>query len=342
MALNNLNWILWHEQQREGVISGSRPGEFQATVTATLQDRNISELTVTSLPAITEEVVQALAQLIAERNWKSITINEARDPGTEERLYDRLLRPCVRQTKRFEFVGGIELSLSRSIARSLVSPLCVVRVLSLREAKLSIQTASILGQAIGTSGSLAEFALSQSRICSGGFTALLGHTPSQLRAIYLSDCRLKTEEVQQVVHALELHPKLKTLYLNGEQQFGTEVDPILARGLETHLELENLQLPASNRHCPRIQTFTELNRGGRRLLRTPNASPGLWPLVLERVSQLRTMNDKSKANVLYFFVHQLHGRENHERGDTESSSASATMDNNDIQVQNGRQHLGQR
>lgn len=322
MALNNLPRIVWNEQRRDGVISGSRPGEFQATVTATLQDRTISELAVSRLPAITEEVVESLIRLVNERTWKSITITEARNPAVEERLYDRLLRPCFRQTKRFEFVGGIELSLSRSIARRLGSPLCAIRVLSLRESKLNRQVATILGEAIRTSASLEELSLSQCRVSNGGIPALLGNTPSQLRALYLSDCRLGPAEVQQIVHALEYYPNLKTLYLNGEQQFGTEVDPILARGLETHLELENLQLPANNRHSPRIQTYTELNRGGRRLLRTRNAPTALWPLVLERVSQLRTMNDRSKVNVLYFFVHQMHGRQTLERGDTESSSAT--------------------
>jgi hypothetical protein len=309
MAVNNLNRILWHEQRRDGMISGDRPGEFQATITATLQDRNISELFVTRLPAFTEDVVQALNQLIGERNWKSITLTEARNPEVEERLYDRLLRSCFRQAKRFEFLGGIDLSLSRSVARSLVSRLCAIRVLSLREAKLSTEIASILGQAISTSGSLEEFGLSQSRISNGGLPALLVNTPSQLRALYLSDCRLIPEEVQQIVHALEHHPNLKTLYLNGDQQFGTEVDSTLVLGLEKHFELENVQLPANNQHSPRIQTYIELNRAGRRLLRTPNALPALWPLVLERLSQIRSMNEMSKVNAMYFFVHQLHGKE---------------------------------
>lgn len=322
----------WWNERREGVISANRPGEFETTVAATLQDRNISELIVNRLPSITEEVVESLTRLITERIWKSITIYEARNPSTEERLYDQLVGSSIRHTRRFEIVGGVELVLSRSIARSLGSPLCVVRVLSLREAKLNIEVASVLGQAISTSGSLEEFALSQSRICSGGLTALLGSTPSQLRALYLSDCRFRSEEVQQVAHALHLYPNLKTLYLNGEQQFGVEVDPILIEGLETHLELENLQLPAVNQHCPRIQSYIDLNRGGRRFLRTPNASPGLWPLVLERASQLRTMNDTSKANVLYFFVHQLHGRENTDRGETESSPSNNNVGDIGMQI----------
>jgi hypothetical protein len=159
-----------------------------------------------------------------------------------------------------------------------------------------------------------------------------------LRALYLSDCYLTSTDVEDIITAINgYHPFLKTLYMNGRQQRFTpnEVDEmILSQLLGTHVELQQIVLPATQRHDPKIQFLTELNQCGRRLLlqnqqnhqrrrrhqqrrrqvaAAPPAVPtGLWSLVLQRITRSRRLSSASQANVLYYFVRELNGLESGE------------------------------
>jgi hypothetical protein len=144
--------------------------------------------------------------------------------------------------------------------------------------------------------------------------------------------------VEEIITAINgYHPFLKTLYMNGRQQRFTpnEVDEmILSQLLGSHVELQQIVLPATQRHDPKIQFLTELNQCGRRLLlqnqqndqrrrrhqrrrrpvaaAAPAVPTGLWSLVLQRITRSRRLSSASQANVLYYFVRELNGLESGE------------------------------
>jgi len=183
-----------------------------------------------------------------------------------------------------------------------------LKKLSLTTAHISLAAGVIIGEALSSCHVLEEFALTNARVNNDVLSALLGLS-SRLKALYLCDCHLQEAQVAQLVENLIYHPHLKQLWLNGKQKFGSDASKLLVEGLKTHTELEHIQLPNAHYCCPEMRGYMELNRGGRRLLGNPNANLALWPLVLERVGRIRGLSDKNRANILYFFVHQLHGRE---------------------------------
>jgi hypothetical protein len=138
---------------------------------------------------------------------------------------------------------------------------------------------------------------------------------STLRALYLSDCCLRQSDVEEILSSLRRYPLLKTLFMNGEQTFdASQVDSLLIAHLRENASIENIQLPSRNHHSSQIQQYAELNRCGRRLLRTrrghglgAQTPMGLWPLVLERIQRVPGLTSTRRTNARYYFVKALHG-----------------------------------
>ncbi|KAG7339295.1 hypothetical protein IV203_023980 [Nitzschia inconspicua] len=141
--------------------------------------------------------------------------------------------------------------------------------------------------------------------------------PPSLHALYLSDCNLTQGDVREILSALRGHPMLRILYLNGQQDFvPSQVDTHLIDHLKKNPGIEQVQLPSQNQHSSQIQSYAELNRCGRRLLRFRNDKDqqeecpvplGLWPHVLERIRRLHGLSSARRANAVYYFVKELHG-----------------------------------
>lgn len=141
--------------------------------------------------------------------------------------------------------------------------------------------------------------------------------PPSLHSLYLSDCNLTATDVAQILAALRGHPMLRTLYLNGQQDFvPSQVDSHLITHLQNNPGIEQILLPSTNQHGSQIPIYTELNRCGRRLLHAQRISDrgmgtaapmGLWPHVLERIRRLPRLSPSRKANAVYYFVKELHG-----------------------------------
>jgi hypothetical protein len=138
-----------------------------------------------------------------------------------------------------------------------------------------------------------------------------------LHALFLSDCDLTNLDVEAIIRALRGYPMLRTLYLNGQQNFEpSRVDSLFVSHLQKYAGIEQIQLPSRNQHSPEIQLFAELNRCGRRLLCSRRnlahdlgspAPVSIWPFVLERVQRLPGLSPSRRANALYYFVKELHG-----------------------------------
>jgi hypothetical protein len=142
-------------------------------------------------------------------------------------------------------------------------------------------------------------------------------SPSTLNALYLSDCRLRQADVEEILSSLLVHPLLRTLYMNGEQNFdASQVDALLIAHLKENTNIEHIQLPFRSHHNSQIQLYAELNRCGRRLLRArrgagngmgPPAPVGLWPLVIDRIQRVPGLTPTRRANARYYFVKAIHG-----------------------------------
>jgi hypothetical protein len=252
--------------------------------------------------------VTTLRNLLLSRKWKSVTLHDS-ESSSDQGLWDDIIVSAMSQTVRLEIRGGIHQRLAQSFSIGLSSRDCHLKKLSLTSAKLSFDVATAIGVAVSSSPALEEFALTDCNANCEVLTALLGSNDSQLRSLYLCDCHLTDAHVAQIGVSLVHHPFLKQLWLNGKQNFGGGSSRFLLEALRGHTELEHIQLPNGQGCCPRMLGYMELNRAGRRLLGNPSASLALWPLVLERVGRIPGMSGDSRANILYFYVHQLHGRE---------------------------------
>jgi hypothetical protein len=293
--------------QHNGRISGDAGStEFKESVRNIRNDPGMVELTIDQME-LDEATVSSLRNLLLSRKWKSITLHDS-EFSNDQGLWDNVIASAMSQTVRLEVRGGIHQRLAQSFAMGLSSRDCHLKKFSLTRAKLSLDIANTIGVAVSSSPALEEFALTDSNVDCEVLSALLG-VDSRLQALYLCDCNLNDEHVAQIGQSLVHHPYLKQLWLNGKQKFGASSSRFLLEGLKSHTELEHIQLPNSQACCPQMLGYMELNRAGRRLLGNPSASLALWPLVLERVGRIPGMSGNSRANILYFYVHQLHGRE---------------------------------
>ena len=294
-------------QQQYGRIQGNRGTDgFNRSIQAIQSDPNVVELTVDRME-LEERTVASLRSVFLSRKWKSITLHDTDDSTPQER-WDEIISSAMAQTVRLEVRGGVFLPLARSLATGLRARGCCLKKLSLVSSNIALATGVIIGEALSSCSVLEEFALTNCRVNNDVLSALLGLS-SRLKALYLCDCYLEEMHLAQLVDALVYHPCLKQLWLNGKQRFGSDASKLLVEGLKTHTELEHIQMPNAGDCCPQMQGYMELNRGGRRLLGFPNTNLALWPLVLERVGRIPRLSHKSRANILYFFIHQLHGRE---------------------------------
>ena len=278
---------------------GSR--EFKRSIRTIRNDPNTVELTLHRVE-LDEASLGSIRRVMRSRNWKNIAIHYC-----SERV-DDVVEVALKHSVRVEYCGGVEEELSRVISFGLRSDDCYTRKFCFNDAHISLAGAAILAEGLGASRALEEFALTNCRPNGDILTSLLG-SRTRLRALYLCDCHLEEDNVAQLAQKLSSHPFLKKLWVNGKQSFGHEGALFLLEALKTHVELEHLQLPRTYECTAKIQGYTELNRGGRRLLGDPSAPLALWPLVLERVGRINGLSNDSRANILYFFVNQLHGRE---------------------------------
>ena len=285
-----------------GRISGARDSvEFKRSIRTIRNDPNAVELTLFRIE-LDEATLSSIRRVMLSRKWKSIAIHHCSD------RVDEVIQAALEHAVRVEFSGGVEEELSRAISFGLRSDDCYTRKFCFNGANISLAGAAILAEGLRSCRALQEFALTNCRPSSDIITLLLGSN-TRLRALYLCDCFLEEENVAQIAQKLSCHPFLKQLWLNGKQSFGQEGALLLLEALKTHVELEHMQLPRTFDCTAKIQEYMELNRSGRRLLGDPSAPLALWPLVLERVGRISGLTKDSRANILYFFVNQLHGRE---------------------------------
>jgi hypothetical protein len=294
------NWIMPPHPGRIYGLPGSL--ELKRSIRTIRNDPNAVELTLDRIE-LGDSTLTAIRRLMLSRKWKSITMHHC-----SERI-DEVIESALEHAVRLELRGGVDHSIAVAVSSGLRSGNCYTRKLCLNGAKIAIETAAALGEGLSASQALEEFALTNCRVNSDILAALLAET-TRLRAIYLCDCHLEDDNIAQIARALGHHPLLKQLWLNGQQNFCQGGAEHLLEGLKTHMELEHLQLPPRSFDCrPQIQVYMDLNRGGRRLLGESNAPLALWPRVLERAGRIPGMNEQSRANIIYFFVRQLHGRE---------------------------------
>jgi hypothetical protein len=288
--------------EHPGKISGSHGSpEFALSVRKIHDDPSTVELTLDNIDLDGPTVV-SIRNLMMSRKWKSITVNKC------SQQIDDIIEPALEQAVRLEIRGGLSQSLASAVASGLRSKSCYLRKMCFNRTDLTLASAATIGEGLSTSQSLEEFALTECHLTSEVLSALLGIT-TRLRALYLCDCLLQEEQIAQIVQTLEFHPFLKQLWLNGKQNFGDKGALLLLEGLESHTEIEHLQLPHTFECTPQMKEYMDLNRGGRRLLGNRNAMLALWPHVFERVYRIGGLSERSRANIIYFFVQQLHGRE---------------------------------
>ena len=301
-----------------GRITGEAgSNEFQTCIRDVRNDPGVVELTVDAME-LDSDSVNCVTSLIRSRNWKSITLHDSSElaPSSNNNVDDIdegdaiLITTSMNHSIRLEFRGGIvHRRLAESFSTGLLSATSQLKKFSLVRSKINLEIASMIGEAVGSSPMLEDFSLTSCIVNDESLMGLLGTTGSTLRGLYLSDCNLNDEHIEQIGAALIYHPNLKQLWLNGRQEFGSS-KPLLEGLKDHHTELEHIQLPNSNQvRCPHIQNYLEYNRGGRRLLGNPDASVALWPLVLERVGRIGGLSNQSRSNILYFLVRELHGSE---------------------------------
>jgi hypothetical protein len=108
---------------------------------------------------------------------------------------------------------------------------------------------------------------------------------SSVKEIALDGTHLSDERLSNLIHALDGHPMLQRLSLNGnwnwhEHDGFDQTKRALAKLVENHPELQDLG--DISRISPDIEYMLDLNRSGRVLLTKPSTPLSVWPKVLER------------------------------------------------------------
>lgn len=128
-----------------------------------------------------------------------------------------------------------------------------------------------------------------------------------LRELYLARNKFTDVGVTAIARTLPHMQGLKKLSLWGNP-FGEDGARELLNGMAQNMELCDLHLFRKFKCSEQIQYFTNINRGGRKLLQgSPNGVPmALWPMVLERVNTMKLPmrrkdeeNDIARIDMLY-------------------------------------------
>ena len=106
---------------------------------------------------------------------------------------------------------------------------------------------------------------------------------STLVKLVLYDCNITDHGIRSFSARLPYMTGLKRLDLGGQQRFGMDGTAALVQGLDANMELEEVNVcrKANKRAVEFLMMYTDLNRGGRRFLRHPNAPAALWSNILE-------------------------------------------------------------
>jgi hypothetical protein len=116
-----------------------------------------------------------------------------------------------------------------------------------------------------------------------------------IRRLILYECEIDDEGISNFSSRLSLMSGLKRLDLGGTQTFGKCGIERLMLGLETNMELEDVLLggtflgdETNNDYATTmIGFYCDLNRAGRRFLRSKHTAPAaLWPLILSQVQSM--------------------------------------------------------
>jgi hypothetical protein len=106
------------------------------------------------------------------------------------------------------------------------------------------------------------------------------------------------------VRLREMHG-LTTINFSGTQKFEDDDLKYLIEGLRTNVTLESIVLPRSNAESSEIDHYLDLNKGGRKLLRSDHVPLGLWPLVLERATDMMKFENEGiarSASIIYGLI----------------------------------------
>jgi Ran GTPase-activating protein (RanGAP) involved in mRNA processing and transport len=131
-----------------------------------------------------------------------------------------------------------------------------------------------------------------------------------VRELYLARNKFTDIGVTAIAQTLPRMVGLKKLSLWGNP-FGEEGARELLNGMVQNLELCDLHLFRQFKCSDQIQYFTNINRGGRKLLQEPpNEVPmSLWPLVLERANTMKMPprrkeqeNENARIDMLYCLI----------------------------------------
>jgi hypothetical protein len=108
---------------------------------------------------------------------------------------------------------------------------------------------------------------------------------SKLEILYLCGNHLSLKSIQALSVGLPQTQHLKRLWLTGTQSFGRDGIISLCSGLQDNMSLEEVLVPPwLPEQATKIEYYTDLNRGGRKLFRDLTLPSSVWPQVLSRVN----------------------------------------------------------
>lgn len=110
---------------------------------------------------------------------------------------------------------------------------------------------------------------------------------SRIRRLCLYECDIDNAGISKLASYLPQMNSLKKIDLGGKQKFDKKGVENLVLAMKDNLEIEQVLLPDANEQ---IEFYCDLNRAGRRFLKTSWSHPvSLWPLVLERIQTMELL-----------------------------------------------------